>query len=445
MEEPAMESLERMRRLQALRPQRPTTEAAPGRAGGSAPAGARRLDELVPGAVIENEAGVCYLVTQRYDLTETRGLLALGHLLEYRPGLLSPLHPGCGLDGVADFREAAFVDTETTGLGTSAGVYAFMVGVGTFEPAVGEDGLMHDIYVVRQFFMRSPAEEPALLTALADLLRDRSLSVSFNGRAFDLPLLRARYAINRTFLPAPARRVPLLAEEAPQLDLLLPARRLWKRRLQSCRLLNLEAEILGLQRSEDDVPGFLIPQLYIDYVRSGNARSMRSVFYHNREDIVSTTAIASEICQSVGAPDGADRPLCAMDWFSLGCSYEAAGALDLANAAYRRSLEGLQGRDQAEAFRRLADLHKRSGRGAEAAALWELWITSVPGADLTPYIELAKHHEWETRDLATAEMWSAFGIHTARALQPWQRLPGQLADLEHRLDRIRRKRAAAGA
>ena len=174
------------------------------------------------------------------------------------------------MDDLEDFAGAAFIDTETTGLGNGAGVYAFMVGVGTFETLDGtdmpgeqvsggpDDAVVPSHFVVRQFFMRHPGEEGAVLAAVADLLRDKRLAVTFNGRGFDLPLLRGRYLQNRRLL-AERAMVALLAESAPHLDLLMPARRLWRRRLQSCRLINLEQMILGMRRTEDDVPGALIP------------------------------------------------------------------------------------------------------------------------------------------------------------------------------------------
>ncbi len=452
-----MESLDRMRRLQALRPQRTQPEPLPPTGTAlyaQARGGRARLEELVPGTLVETEAGACYAGLQLHAVNETRGRHALGALLELRPGCLAPFHPACPLDDALDFRDAVFLDTETTGLGTSASTYAFLVGVGTFERHADGAGLLHDRYVVRQFFMRSPAEEPALLTALAGLLRERTLIVTFNGRGFDLPLLRARYHYNRRYLPPHARDVPLLAENAAHLDLLQPARKLWRRRLRSCRLIHLEEHLLGATRSEEDVPGWLIPQLYIDYVRSGNAQPMRGVFYHNGEDILSTTALAAQAIVQVdgaqgGGAQGAGRglgrgaqgvPLHGLDWLSLARSYEQAGRLDDAEAAYCRAVDDLSGSDLRETFACYCALLKRSRRWADAVAAWERWLTTVPGADATPYVELAKYYEWQARDLEQAEIWTAFGLHTLRATPAHQRLPGQLAELEHRLERIRRKR-----
>src|SRR5690606_3768447 len=133
-------------------------------------------------------------------------------------------------------RRAAFIDTETTGLGGGAGVYCFMVGVGTFEsyqpyagdqlPVESSSNQPPTHFVVRQFFMRNPAEEASLLVALAQLLEPYEMTVTFNCRSFDLPLLRLRYMQNRRFLPI-RRDVTLLQPDRPHLDLLMPARRIW--------------------------------------------------------------------------------------------------------------------------------------------------------------------------------------------------------------------------
>lgn len=444
-----MDSLEQLRRLHALRPQQSAPEEIPlppahphdyefAGAPRPAPSPSRALEALVPGEVVQTEAGPCYVATAVYPVQEVRGFFALGELLAQRPNILAPFHPPARLHEPQDFASAVFLDSETTGLGAAASVYAFMVGVGSYEPLPGGDDTPH--FVVRQFFMRSPAEEPALLIALGDLLRGKTLMVSFNGRSFDLPLLRARYAFNQRYLPPSVADLPLVRADAPHLDLLLPARRLWRRRLQSCRLINLEGEILGLRRGEDDVPGALIPQMYVDYVRSGNARDMQRVFYHNREDIVSTAAIGAQLCHMVDQPHDVDSGVQGLDWLSLGVSWELAGRLGEALDAYRRALDSVKDlAHQRDAFRRLAALQKRMRLWNDAVSTWELWLTTVPGGDATPFLELAKFYEWQARDLSLAEMWTAFGLHTVRAAPIWQRIPGQLSDLEQRLARIQRK------
>ena len=450
-------TLDRLRRLQGLRPQhtrpdttrpeltyvpleddQPAASARPPRRG--------PLEELAPGVEQATACGACYVVTEAYPLAAPHGSRALGDLLLAAPHALAPWHPECALDAVEDFGGAAFIDTETTGLGNGAGVYAFMIGVGTFEALDGGlDGRsLPSHFVVRQFFMRHPGEEGAALAAVAALLDGKRLAVTFNGRGFDLPLLRGRYLQNRRQL-AGCAPVALLDDGAPHLDLLLPARRLWRRRLQSCRLINLEQRILGVQRTQDDVAGALIPYLYLDYVRTGNAGEMSRVFYHNREDIVSMVSLAQRLIQAYTAPEEAETTFEVQgeDWLALGSGYARRGDLPRAEWAYRHALEVI-GDDahRAQAFALLGDLLKRQARWEEACAVWELWLTSVPGVDPTPYIELAKCCEWQVQDLERAEMWAGWALHNLQAAPTYQRLPGQVADLEHRLARIRRKRGA---
>ena len=444
---------------------------------GGAPSDSKKLEELVPGAVVENEGGTCFVVTTAYPLDEKRGEYPYSALLGHHPALFRRIFPNFDLLDEVDFRAAAFIDTETTGLGGGAGVYAFMVGVGTFErfeeeaaPSASSDALTAPThFVVRQFFMRHPAEEGALLVALADLLRDRYMTVTFNGRTFDLPLLRTRIRQNarlignqefphsdNTFLTQ--RTIPLLDEGEPHLDLLLPARRLWRRRLQSCRLINLERQVLGLTRSDDDVPGHLIPLLYTDYVRNGDARRMPNIFYHNREDILAMVSLAERLSvafsaafsfapeeSSIERENAEAVDLHGTEWLSLGHCCEAAQEAALAERAYRMALELLTGAEEdlmshrADAFRRLGLLQKRQERWREATETWQLWLSSIAGADPTPYIELAKYCEWQIQDLEQAEMWTGWALHNLTASAGRQRPTNIIAELEHRLARIRRK------
>jgi uncharacterized protein YprB with RNaseH-like and TPR domain len=405
------------------------------------PRGDGPLAELVPGEVIENTAGVCYVATRAYPLAETRGPAPLGDLLDLPPALFHPFHPQFRLADLRNYRGAIFLDTETTGLGGGAGVYCFMVGLGSFEPWPTADGSRDLHFVVRQYFMRNPVEERALLVALDERLAAAELTVTFNGRTFDLPLLRSRYRQNRRFLPSLSEGVARLGEDRPHLDLLHPARRLWRQRLQSCRLINLEQQILGLMRSEDDVPGRLIPELYLAYVQSGLAGEMRRVFYHNLEDIVTMVGLADQLSRAFGETPALTLHvyLHDQDLAALGRAYEAANRLDLAESYYRRALEtAAEPAQRADLFGRLAGLQKRQGRWADAADTWQAWLTSVPNAGLIPYVELAKYCEWQLHDLAQAEMWTAWALHTLAAGGP-AAYPGVIQELQHRLDRLRRK------
>ena len=92
-------------------------------------------------------------------------------------------------------------------------------------------------------------------------------------------------------------------------------------------------------------------------------------------------------------------------------------------------------------LRELGYLYKRLERRDEAAEVWEDWIGTVSGDDLTPYIELAKHHEWHTLDLAAARGWAAWALRIAEGWPPGIAREEALADLRHRLERVERKLA----
>lgn len=454
-------TFERLRRLSTLRNRAPDPaddEAAGLHAVVERPRAPRhgRLEELIPGAVVANAHGTCYLSAHAYPLHTPRGAHPLGRLLDYTPAALAPFHPHFGLERAPSYATAAFLDTETTGLGTGAGVYCFMVGVGTFEAVDAQSpigpvptglGGPPTHFVVRQFFMRNPGEEPALLAALAAALAGVDLAVTFNGRSFDLPLLRARYGYNRRLLAEGFAHLPIMAEAHPHLDLLMPARRLWKRRAESCRLANLEHVVLEHARTEDDVPGYLIPDLYLAYMRSGDAAEMRRVFYHNREDIVTMVALADRLSLafSTDLASPAASTLPALDWWSLAHCYENQGRDEAALVAYRRALDLLAAHpSRAELFGRAGGILKRQGRWQEAAELWELWLTTVPDNDPTPYIELAKYCEWQLHDLAQAAMWTGWALHNLRNDRHRPARSPAITELEHRLARLSRKQQGMG-
>ena len=454
-------TLERLRRLQGVRSQRaasePTRTSTP-----EQPAGASGwetepapIEALETGEIVENSAGLCYLVTrhcvpfglEQREPQSLREQSALGNLLERDPSMLAPLYPAYQLERCPDFRRSAFLDIESTGLGGGASIYAFMVGVGTFEPHDRDsDGTADSLtFVVRQFFMRHPGEEPALLTALADLLHGCHSLVTFNGRSFDAPLLRGRYRYAGRFLPANVGRPPTLDDGAPHLDLLHPARRLWRKRLGSCALSNLERRVLGFARTEADVPGSLIPQLYADYLRDGDGRMMQRVFYHNREDIVSMAVLAEVICSAFAEPTATDSGhLQPLDLLSMARLQIELECLDRAESLFRAALDQLSSRaDLAESFDGLGRLLKRQRRWEEAAAVWQQWLTTVrdPGGapDSRPYEELAKFCEWQEGDLAQAAMWTQWALHEQEQAPPHSLSPQTQTELRHRLARLQRK------
>jgi uncharacterized protein YprB with RNaseH-like and TPR domain len=334
------------------------------------------------------------------------------------------------IDG--DPARAAYIDTETTGLSLGAETYTFLIGVGQYEPPSPANPA--GSFTVNQYFMRSPLEEASQLHLVEEALGQTTGFVSFNGRSFDLPLVTNRFVL--------ARR-PVQFAGRPHLDLLPAARRVWRARWQSCSLNSLEQNVLNLHRSQDDVPGWMIPGIYRDYYRTGAGGDMLArVFYHNLQDIVSMALLGARLATLFQA-DRLEETLAGLhplEWLSLARCYETLEWTDAGITAYRMAHASLpDDGDRASALRQLGYLYKRLGRLDDAAAIWEEWLASLPGDDLTPYLELAKHHEWRTLDLQAARGWAGWALHIAEGWSPGFARDSAVDDLKHRLARLEHK------
>jgi len=378
------------------------------------------LEELVQGMRVENERGEFFLMENDIHLEAFQGEVPLCRLHSIRSETVGILTAEEDLRQF-DLRSAVFLDTETTGLAGGAGTAAFLVGLGYVEG---------DRFRVRQYFMRDYHEEGALLHALAADLARFERVVTFNGKMFDLPLLDARFRLNRG-------RSPLQA--TPHFDLLHPARRLWKLRLESCRLQSLEARLLGLTRM-GDIPGEQIPAIYFDYVRRRDARALKRIFDHNRQDIVSLAALAILACQWVEEGRAEDP----RDVVSLAGVLERAQLYGRSEVEYRRAILTSEGPLRRHALLRLAFRAKRSGDLDVAVGLWQ--EAAAEGA-AEACRELAVHHEHRTRDLFAALAAAERGFHLVRAqVEPSERrmAEGFIRRRERIQTKIGRLRAAGG-
>jgi uncharacterized protein YprB with RNaseH-like and TPR domain len=321
-----------------------------------------------------------------------------------------------------------FIDLETTGLAGGAGTYAFLVGCAWFS-----GGSFH----VRQFVLSSFPGERVLLEAVAQLASTCGTVVTFNGKTFDLPLMETRFVLHRL-------RTPFA--EMPHVDLLHPARRLWRPETEqdgmpsSCRLSVLEQTLCGHVR-DGDVPGFEIPARYFQYVRSGDPRPLAAVLEHNRLDLISLALLTARAAQLLD--EGPPAATSAREALGLGRLYERGGLTAEARGCYARAA-GLDGSGtllradaatRADALRAYAVLARRERRYDDAAGAWRR-IVEMRGAPEPIRREaidaLAVHHEHRLRDLRAARGF---------ALQSLQ-LQGSRARqqaVQHRLARLNRK------
>jgi uncharacterized protein YprB with RNaseH-like and TPR domain len=312
-----------------------------------------------------------------------------------------------------------FLDTETSGLAGGTGTYVFLVGIGRYE----EDG-----FRLIQHFMRDPIEEPAHLASLLTLLDGCQSLVTFNGKAFDVPLLQTRFISNGESFPF---------QSTIHLDLLPLARRLWKDRLPSRALGYLEEQILEVARTQDDVPGWLIPNLYFDYLRTGDARPLKNVFYHNAMDILSMAALLIHISRLLEDPR-IETVGHALDLFSIGKLFEDIGNFDVAAHCYEDGLAcEIPDLARSEVLQRWSMMEKRR-QNLEAAI--QIWQEAANRQEIFAYIELAKIFEHRVKDYSQALTFTATAIDIVRSSTlPLYERSRLIAELDHRLARLQRK------
>jgi uncharacterized protein YprB with RNaseH-like and TPR domain len=381
------------------------------------------IEDIAGGRFHTTSRGRCFCIETSYDLGHRHGALHLAALLESSPDLTGWIAGDDALAGV-DPRRMCFIDTETTGLSAGTGTMAFVVGVGYFSG---------DQFAIRQFFLRDPGDEPAMVEALAELLNEFDALASFNGRAFDVPILENRFILAR--IPPPTTGLP-------HLDLIWPSRRIWRHKLSSCSLGTLEREVLSVFREQADVPSGVIPLLYRDYLRTGDARDMRRVIYHNAIDILSLVTLAARLSQALSDPYGSGG-LGGAELYGLARWYEADGSITEAEQAYRTAMQGdLSPALRARTLHGLGSLLKRSGRRAESFAFWQQ-LALEAGDDfdsrILAHVELAKYLEWIEKDVALAGAWTRSALAITGAWRMGLKRDLAQAELQNRLARLERK------
>ena len=374
------------------------------------------ITKVVSGRIIESKVGPPFVIEQFYPKDYLHGL--------------QPLALTASLEVVARWAHApnfarmmpealAFLDTETSGLAGGTGTYAFLVGVGRYEG---------DGFRLAQFFMRDPTEEPAMLLALEEFLAPCQALVTFNGKSFDAPLLNTRYTLQ-------GWRSPL--RDLEHVDLLHLARRLWRDRMPSRTLGNLEVQILNTSRTAEEVPGWMIPEMYFDYVRTGDARPMKNVLYHNQIDVVSMAALLRHMAMLLTDPLATPN-VDISELAALARLYEELGEMDQAERFYCTCLErGMPESLFWDSLERLSFLYKRGDRYELAIPLWE---KAARQGLLYAHEELAKYYEHIGHDPTQALEWTNIALtlletptHSTQERQTWQ------PELIHRQERLLRK------
>ncbi len=397
------------------------------------------LDEAVAGEEVTTAQGRFFRTRAFWPARDKYGGEVLRAFTEVRPSSLAFLTADATLASFEPHR-AVFLDTETTGLAGGTGTYAFLVGLGFFHG---------DRFVIEQYFMRSFGEERVMMAHVAERIAGFPGVVTFNGRAFDLPLLHTRFIMSRQ------RRAAARLEAWTHLDLLPAARHLWREALPNCKLSSLEAAVLGVRRHED-VPSWLIPSIYLDFVRTRNARRLRPVFEHNRYDILTMVALGSYAARMLAQPLELrpGQPRQGTEIAAVARLHERRGQAARSARLYAAALRQQLPDDlRVKTLWRLGLVCKRRRAWPAAAKVWHRMVDEEPELHLPALIELAKLYEHRRPDLVRAKALAT------QAYRLWQRAPdgpgtrllasvesGQRplgAALLHRLSRLERRLARA--
>ena len=374
------------------------------------------IEELISGEVVFTPYGSHFETEKLFAPHHRHGSYEISDLADLPEDLLAALSDGA-IASVPPKRWL-FLDTETTGLAGDSGTYAFLIGAGS----IGDDG-----FRVRQFFMRDYSEEASVLHSLAEYIAPFDVLVTYNGRSYDQPLLETRYTMCRA-------RHPFGRME--HLDLLYGARRLFRLRLENCRLVNLENQILGFER-EGDIPGEMIPYCYFEYLRSRRAHRLPPIFHHNVLDIVSLaclTGVIPGVFQDAFRDPANVRARHGMDLLGLARWLQVSGRLDEAHRLLRRAVDmGLPDEHLFATLYAAGLIEKKQGHVHAAVATFTDLSLSPNPFRVRAYEELARHYEHRERSFSMA-------MECVRAAR-------QIADsdaLRKRHDRLQTKCAGAG-
>ena len=372
------------------------------------------ISKYVTGVYIPTNDGDIFVARHTYDLDHLHGKFLLS-ILEKLEGkdlqVLSMREQKLNFN----LKKTLFLDTETTGLAGGTGTSAFLIGIGFFY---------ENKYIVEQYFMRDYIEESSMLQLIAEKVIDFDLIVTFNGRSFDLPLLETRMILNR---------IDPVFNRINDLDLLHPARRIWGLSLENCRLGTLEEEVLGFERTEDDLPSSLIPGIYFDYLKFGDPDPLYKVFYHNEKDVVSMVGLLFKEYNFFNNPLN-DKTIAPLDLYSMGRYFERMRDYTMAQACIEKASPNLEGAYRTDSLIRLSMIHKRKKRWADAVGIWKEFVSNERIFNLSPYVELVKYYEHKAKKFEIALHYSNEALNKIS-----NRREDDLSALRHRIFRLENK------
>jgi uncharacterized protein YprB with RNaseH-like and TPR domain len=289
-----------------------------------------------------------------------------------------------------ELEKCLFFDLETTGLAGGAGTFAFLIGFAFVR---------NNVLIIQQYFLPDYGREYYLFKELQDFISSFHYLVSYNGKTFDAPLLTTRFVLNR--FEAPFRNME-------HIDILHIARRIWKDSYDSCDLQTLESRILNRPRS-NDIPGYLIPQAYFDFLRSEVIHSVIQIIDHNNLDLQTLAELTLLLGRVEQSPELISDVPARMRLANL--AYELDDPEYFNKVCQRQNGFVFNERCQLKLWESF--LHKRRGNWQLATQLWDELIQTA-GFSFVALEELAKFYEHISRDHQKALE------YTQRALRTFQ-------------------------
>ena len=369
---------------------------------------------------VENEHGVCLVREKKFSMTHVHGV-KLAEFLQLSGEHLSLIGKDPRLVQLSP-EDVVFLDTETTGLAGGTGTYIFLLGLGTFAK---------DCFVVKQFLMTDYSQEAAFLQEISTGLSDKQGIISYNGKSYDIPLLRTRFTINR---------MASHLDHMHHLDLLFTARRLWRRAITSCSLVNVERHILGFRRN-GDIPGAEIPEIFFRFLKTENYELIKPICQHNAIDIVSMVSIAVKAHRVFAAQSESRTP--DYDIYGIVKTLEDLGLYEKASDSITRHMNRSEEKESWKLLLRKAQQMKKLGRFDEAEKLWCQVIGQSREFILEPHLELAKcyEHRLGKIDMALNIVDRAIKrLAISSELNRSSSLDKELVSYKHRQNRLVRKK-----
>lgn len=327
---------------------------------------------------VKNEFGE-FLLREKFFPLNYKHCVILNKLCEVdsKSFVLMAKDEGCAFLSPGDL---LFIDTETTGLAGGSGTYAFLVGIGFLE---------NDKFRIKQYFMHSFEAEKALLWDLLNTFQKFKAFVSFNGKSYDIPLLRNRFILNR---------IDYEWEQKKHIDLLHSSRRFWKTIYSDNSLQGLEKNVLGFKRL-DDIPGSEIPGRFFDYLTTKSAKNIKPIMQHNVMDILSMVSLIIIQNDIIQTPHESNI---LFDSIGLIKSYENTGRdVEAVKSINEMISEKKETRDF-KLLLRSSYIYKRLKKHNKAFEIWKDLVENYHTFDPNIYIEIAKYKEHVLKDYAGA-------------------------------------------